>query len=410
MSRVHIIVARDGQSIPIRQDHVYFAFASGRLGYDCVSCGAKCCRAHGYEVLVERELQQHLATQHAVRFFLDPCEAGADNHVHARNFNPACFFLDGHGRCGLHVDRGFAAKPETCRLFPFNDLHRVGEFLIVAPHPTLCPLAVLPSGESSDASDHGDLLAMMCAGGIGTHVGETAGNGADVPAVIAFERRMCELADAQLDATRYSTFAAAQLAASGQATDAVDRFLEMLDEVLGERRPDGDDRDATLARTMVGMTPAIRARILFAYGEIPGRADIERVPYLLLVLHTFAALARQAGMAEVTFQTVMGLFDTFRPLLLMLADVDRVMVWKADAPADVVVNGKPEWQERYRAVAAALRPEAQRSAQTPLGRMLCDSANANGLDRVLFLKRVARHVNGRIEPWMAPAVTTGLRR
>jgi hypothetical protein len=42
--------------------------------------------------------------------------------------------------------------------------------------------------------------------------------------------------------------------------------------------------------------------------------------------------------------------------------------------------------------------------------MLCDSANANGLDRVLFLKRVARHVNGRIEPWMAPAVTTGLRR
>jgi hypothetical protein len=156
-------------------------------------------------------------------------------------------------------------------MFPFNDLHRVGEFLIVAPHPKLCPLAVLPSGELSDASDHDDLFAMMCASGIGMHVGETAGNGADVPAVIALERRRCGLAEAQLHPTRYSTFDAAQLAASGQAPDGIDRFLEMLVEVLGERRPDGDDRDATLARTMVGMTPAIRARILFAYRDVPSR-------------------------------------------------------------------------------------------------------------------------------------------
>jgi Fe-S-cluster containining protein len=408
-SSVPIVLAIGGELVPIRPDHVYFAFASGRLGYDCVSCGAKCCRAHGYEVLVGRELQQQLATHHALRFFLDPCETGADQHFHARNFNPACFFLDGQGRCDLHVNHGFDAKPETCRLFPFNDLHRVGDFLIVAPHPKLCPLAVLPPGELSDASDHDDLLAMMCASGIGTHVLETAANGTDVPAVVALERRICEMAEQQTHATRYATFAAEQLAVSRKdaaddgrqrAAKDVDVFLATVHDVLREHPPAGDD-DPTLLRTMVGITPAIRARIVFGYGEIPGPADLERVPYLLLALYTFAGLARQAGMGAVTYQTVMGLFDTYRPLLMVLADVNRVMVSNASATMDVTLSGNRHWQERAIAVAAALSPSTQHIAQASLGQILCEHADASGLERILFLKRLTRQWNGCLVPMIA---------
>ena len=411
MGSVDVVLANDGRSIHIRPDHVYFAFPSGRLGYDCVSCGAKCCRAQGYEVLVDRELQRQLAAHHALRFFLDPCDGGT-GHYHARNFNPACFFLDADSRCSLHVEHGFDAKPETCRLFPFNNLHRAGDFLIVAPHSTLCPLAVLPPGELSDASNHDDLLARMCATGIGTHVRDTIVRGPEVAAAIALERQIVELAERDLHATRYATHGAAQIAVSrrcagsGEAPDVaqaraagdVDRFLDLVHEVLGESRRAGDDRDPALVQTMVGMTPAMRARIVFGQGEIPDPADIERLPYLLLVLHTLAALARQAGMAQVTYQTVMGLFDTYRSLVALLADVDRVMAWTADATLDFALSGNRPWQRRYIDVAKALLPAAQRAKRAPLGRILCEHADSSGLDRIVFLKMLARHVHGRLAP------------
>lgn len=42
---------RFGQgSDPVSADHVYFTFGDGRLTYDCVRCGSKCCRGHGYHV------------------------------------------------------------------------------------------------------------------------------------------------------------------------------------------------------------------------------------------------------------------------------------------------------------------------------------------------------------------------
>jgi Fe-S-cluster containining protein len=148
----NVVLANSGRPISIQADHVYFAFPSGRLTYDCVSCGAKCCRGFGYEVFVDRDLQRQLGTRHALRFFLDPCEAGAADHYHARNLKPACFFLDEQNACSLHVQHGYDTKPETCRLFPFNQFNRVGDYLIVAPHPELCPLAILPPGERSDAS------------------------------------------------------------------------------------------------------------------------------------------------------------------------------------------------------------------------------------------------------------------
>src|SRR5207249_2927148 len=114
--------------------------------------------------------------------------------------------------------------------------------------------------------------------------------------------------------------------------------------------------------------------------------------------------------AAVTYQTVMGLFDTYRPLLMLLADVNRVMVWNAGAKMDFAVSGNRQWQERYIAVAKALLSNTQRTAQAPLGRILCEHADASGLDRVLFLKRLARQLNGRLVPIGDPGAAGARRR
>ena len=404
---------------------MYFAFPSGRFGYDCVSCGAQCCRAHGFEVLVGRELQHQLATTHPVRFFLDPCGSGATDHFHARNLQPGCFFLDGQNFCSIQAEHGYAAKPETCRLFPFNNITRAGDFLIVAPHTGLCPLTVLPAGERSDASDHDQLLAAMSASGIGTHVPRTRAAEAALPELIALERRIVEWSEQDLRATRYAQNAAAQLAlarlaggATGSAEDArerasedVEEFLWTLYEVLGVTQPIGADRDQALVRTMVGMTPSIRARLVFEQGAASEPGGVERIPYLLLALHTLATLAREAGMAQVTYQSVMGLLDAYRPLLTLLASIDRVMVWRPEANVDFAMASDKALRPRYIGVAKALLPGAQRKAPVTLGKILTEHAVADGMARVLFLKSLAQRLQGQIVPFAGtPTAMTRLRQ
>jgi Fe-S-cluster containining protein len=406
------VIANGGQPISIQADRVYFAFPSGRLGYDCVTCGAKCCRGHGFEVLAGRELQHQLATTHPIRFFLDPCESGAADHYHARNLQPACFFLDGQNMCSIQVKHGYAAKPETCRLFPFNGISRAGDFLIVAPHRGLCPLAVLPAGERSDASDYDQLLAAMSGSGIGTHVPDTGLANAEIPALITLERRIVELSEQDLGATRYAQSAAAQLALTrlagapagspdatrDQARDDVEDFLWTLYQVLGAAQPVRDDHDQALVRTMIGMTPSIRARLIFDQGAASEPDGLERIPYLLLALHTLATFAREAGMAEVTYQSVMGLLDAYRPLLNLLASCDRIMVWKPGATLDFVMTQDKTLRSRYIGLAKALLPSAQRKAPATLGRILSEHAASDGMDRVMFLKILARRLQGLIEP------------
>jgi Fe-S-cluster containining protein len=412
-SSATVVIANGDQPIGIPPDRVYFAFASGRLTYDCVSCGAQCCRGHGFEVLAGRELLHQSTTHHPIRFFLDPCESGATDHLHARNLQPACFFLNEQNLCSIQLSHGYAAKPETCRLFPFNEIRQSGDFLIVAPHRALCPLRVVPAGDRSEASDHGQLLAAMSASGIGTHVPQTSIASVAMPALVALERQLVELCEQDLGATRYARNAIGQLALArlaqvpaaaqdtvwNQARDDVEDFLWSLYDVLGAAQPVGNDDDRALVRTMIGMTPSIRARLIFGEGWGADPDSVERIPYLLLALYTLATFAREAGMGEVTYQSVMNLFDAYRPLLNLLAVLDRVMVWKPTASVGFAMTRDRALRLRYLGVAKALLASAQRRAPAPLGRILSEHAgSAQGLDRVMFLKRLARELQGQIEP------------
>src|SRR4029079_2829320 len=105
-----ITLANNGARIEIPADRVYFAFPSGRLSYDCVTCGAQCCRGHGYNLDVAHDLKRQMAASHTLRFFLDPCEAGAADNSHARTLKPACFFLTDQNACDIQAKHGYDAK------------------------------------------------------------------------------------------------------------------------------------------------------------------------------------------------------------------------------------------------------------------------------------------------------------
>jgi hypothetical protein len=73
-------------------------------------------------------------------------------------FNPRdrCWFLADDGLCRIEVEDGRAAKPASCRLFPFNRVFHVAGVLVVDFNSVICPLRRAPS---CDGVAHADVLA-----------------------------------------------------------------------------------------------------------------------------------------------------------------------------------------------------------------------------------------------------------
>src|SRR6185503_20280068 len=71
-------------------------------------------------------------------------------------FNPRdrCWFLADDGLCRVEVEDGRAAKPASCRLFPFNRVFKIGTTLVVDFNSVICPLAVV----DDDGVSHQEVL------------------------------------------------------------------------------------------------------------------------------------------------------------------------------------------------------------------------------------------------------------
>jgi hypothetical protein len=113
---------------------VYFTFLDGAIGYDCVSCGSRCCHGLGF-AMRQDELIPFLGKAPKIAPFLQLREHGAD----AFDLIDGCWLLEPDGRCGLEVKDGRAAKPSVCRLFPLYT-RLIGAELVVDLRLLYCPI------------------------------------------------------------------------------------------------------------------------------------------------------------------------------------------------------------------------------------------------------------------------------
>jgi hypothetical protein len=121
---------------------LYFTFPDGGLTYDCPSCRQLCCRGKGFAIGAGELIQLAKRAPEVVpHLYL----RGGDSFG-VFDFTDACWMLADNGNCGLEVRHGRAAKPSTCRLFPFNRVFRVGEVRIIDMNSSLCPLQASGNG------------------------------------------------------------------------------------------------------------------------------------------------------------------------------------------------------------------------------------------------------------------------
>ena len=136
-------------------EHVYFTWPDRRFRYDCRGCAA-CCKGHGIGIDVAGgQLIQLLGRRPALAAFL----RRRGDAITAFNPRDRCWFLTSDGLCGIERDDGRAAKPASCRLFPFNRIFRLGPYTIVDYNSVICPLHIADDDATADAIRHADIVA-----------------------------------------------------------------------------------------------------------------------------------------------------------------------------------------------------------------------------------------------------------
>lgn len=123
-------------------DRVYFTWPDGRFRYACRGCGA-CCKGHGIGLDVAAgQLVQLVARRPELTAFL----RRRGDAITAFNPRDRCWFLADDGNCRVEVEDGRAAKPASCRLFPFNRVFQLGGYTVVDYNSVICPLTVGEGG------------------------------------------------------------------------------------------------------------------------------------------------------------------------------------------------------------------------------------------------------------------------
>ena len=130
----------------------YFTWPDRGLRYDCRGCGA-CCKGLGIGLdAIGGQLVALVARRPELAAFVRK----RGDAVTAFNPRDRCWFLADDGLCRVEVEDGRAAKPASCRLFPFNRVFRAGSYTIVDFNSVICPLQLAPD---RDGAAHADVLA-----------------------------------------------------------------------------------------------------------------------------------------------------------------------------------------------------------------------------------------------------------
>jgi Fe-S-cluster containining protein len=325
---------------------MYFTWPDRGLRYECRGCGA-CCKGHGIGIDVAGgQLVQLVARRPELAAFM----RRRGDALTAFNPRDRCWFLADDGLCRIEVEDGRAAKPASCRLFPFNRVFRVGDIVVVDYNSVICPLQLAPAG---DGVTHAEIAAEI------ESISDPAIVGTQLPpdaALIARERDL----------------AAKVFAGEHDALDAPEGF----ELIAGTpwRRPEAATFAAALA-----LTPSMRFNELYGPRQYLPRARMSPVlANMWLAWLGFAALGESLARRPLGLQELTTVWSEQAPLMHAIARWRDVPVLK---PGPIELPGDP------RVKALAQRCVDNKKARRPLGELLAQSlGDADTVGRVTAIK------------------------
>ena len=348
-------------------ERVYFTWPSGRFRYTCAGCGA-CCKGHGIGLDVAGgQLVQLLARRPAIAAFL----RRRGDAITAFNPRDRCWFLADDGLCRIEVEDGRAAKPASCRLFPFNRVFRIGAYTVVDYNSVICPLTVADDGIS-----HAEVAAEIAA------IEDPAVVGTPLPARDPAEGRAFVEAERAIAA---AMFAAPGDLAAGWAAQAdaaaLDRELDVagaaFTAILGTPWQLPSPPTLTAASWL---TPSLRFNELYGPRQYAPRSTMAPVlARMWLAWLGFAALGEDLAGRSLGLQELTTLWSEQAPLLHAVARWAEVPAMK---PGPVDLPGVDPGNV-VRSLAQAFVDN--RKARRPLGDLVA-ALPADPTSRVTALK------------------------
>lgn len=311
----------------LRMGMLYIPFLDGRIGYDCMTCGSKCCR-NGSMVLSSEErlvvLQRHptLALTAGDRY-------EDDSRVYYK-LEPRCFFLAPSGLCDIEETLGRSAKPRICRTHPvyfsrFGDVSVAtlapGCYWVRDEAPVTGALIRWPDVEAA----HVDLQSMTGHGAL-----PAAFHDQDLAGVFEIEAMIRDAAPRLGDAREHFAWQLglgreAKEPAEAAIAKARDR-LSAIEQAMGALLrvdPASYPASAALERVFLDFGPILRLA-LFGMTQQFGQLGLplpsfERlhaiVPQLLFALYVYARILDRLGL-----HGTMGSFNGVHQLLLRTRD------------------------------------------------------------------------------------------
>jgi hypothetical protein len=315
---------------------------------------------------------------------------------------------------------GYAAKPETCRLFPFNRFAFLGDTLIVAPHSELCPLE-LSDRQDAMESDHEALVEAMALHGIAGRVQEVGSlNGRSPAETISVERDIRTLADGWNSRRSFLDFVSdvealerergVRRVGAGDAPCSASLWRHIADLLLVK---DECLRDPGLVRLCIAVTMPLRVELLVAPvndQRHTGRASHSGATAPLLALYAIVSLAKDAGMDTVTYQTVTTLFRRYRPLIDLLSLADMEVDITSDRKIPLTSADGDRHSTWYLRAVQAIIARRKAGGERALGSVITGLLSSERTERMEQLLLLARRLQGLLSPHPSPPASLSARR
>jgi Fe-S-cluster containining protein len=287
----------------------YFTWPDRQFSYDCRGCGA-CCKGHGIGIDVTGgQLVQLVARRPELAAFV----RRRGHAVTAFNPRDRCWFLTDDGLCRVEVEDGRAAKPASCRLFPFNRVFRLGADTIVDYNSVICPLVTVDDGGISHAEVLAEIATIADPAIVATQLPAK-----DPAGEHAFVETEAAIAATVFPAARRADLGVAWSAQQpGPIGSVIDATTAAFEAIVGVRWR--SPNEPTL-RAALFLTPSMRFNELYGPRQYTPRAKISPVlARMWLAWLGFAALGEQLAQRALGLQELTTLWTEQAPLLHAIA-------------------------------------------------------------------------------------------